>query len=139
MDVSYNRCQFTLIVVDESTRMVIAKDMASKDQAVTAALKHIVAKFAKVPAKPIIIGEGCILHTDSEIVLKSGPRIRLPCMVDRCSRSPPHTHESNAIAERRAIQTIFRMLQQACMPKKFLPVAMHHATHARNLSPISPR
>lgn len=137
---AYNKCKYALIVVDESTRTMVVKEMVTKDQAV-AALKHCIAEFAKLPSKPILVGEGCILHTDSESVLKSrdmAAYLASMRMVGRCS--PPHTHERNGIAER-AIQTIFNttraLLHQAGMPDRFWPVAMHHAVFVRNRSPTS--
>ena len=71
LDLAYNRARYALVVVDESTRMVAAKEMRTKDQVVDA-LKSIISSFSHHPGKKIVVSEGTsTLHSDSEAVLKS--------------------------------------------------------------------
>ncbi len=138
LDASYSKAKYALVIVDEATRMVAAKEMRSKDQSVDA-LQSIIAMFASHPSKHIVVGTGSIVHSDSEAVLKSrGMAAFLASKGITPRASPPHTHERNGIVER-AIQTVFdtarALLQQAELEDKFWPIAMHHAVYLRNRSP----
>jgi hypothetical protein len=138
LESSYNRAKYTLVVVDEATRMVAAQHMRTKDKLVEA-LKSIVSRFASLPGKPIVFGKGSILHCDSEAVFLSSEMSSYLASLQATPRaSPPHTHERNGIAER-AIQTVFdttrALLQQAEMPDNLWPVALQHAVYLRNRAP----
>jgi len=139
LDLAYNRARYALVVVDESTRMVAAKEMRTKDQVVDA-LKSIISSFSHHPGKKIVVSEGTsTLHSDSEAVLKSKEMLAFLASKGITARaSPPHTHERNGIVER-AIQTVFdtvnSLLQQADLDVKFWPIALQHAVYLRNRSP----
>ena len=138
LDSSYNRAKYALVVVDEATRICMAREMKSKDNVVDA-LRSVISSFARYPGKRIVIGEKTILHSDSEAVLKSKGMSDLLAAHRMTARaSPPHTHERNGIVER-AIQTLFDtvrvLLLQGNLDDKFWPVALQHAVYVRNRSP----
>jgi transposase InsO family protein len=126
--------------VDERTRYTVVKELQSKDQCVSA-FKEAIDDFARIPGVPIKVGEGSILHGDSERVLQSKNMHKF--LAERCispRASPPYTHERNGIAERQ-IRTLFDMvrslLQQADLPNKLWFLALQHAAYIRNRVPSS--
>ena len=139
LDSAYNRSKYALVVVDEATRVCVVKDMKSKD-GVVEALKACILALKRVPGgAKFKIGQGTMLHSDSEAVLKSvGMMAFLSSQHIAARASPPHTHERNGIVER-AIQTLFdtvrALLQQTCLDEKFWPLALHHAAYLRNRLP----
>jgi transposase InsO family protein len=125
LDLAYNKTQFTLVVVDEATRVVSTQALRSKAD-VPQALEIVFADFARHPLlKKIRIGSNTTLHTDSEAVLGSA---RLVAMLSErgvsLRASPPYAHERNGITER-AIQSLFdttrALLQQADMQDALWP------------------
>ena len=137
-NVAYNGAKYALILVDEATRITVAREMKSKDQCVSA-IKEAFDEFSRFHGKPIVIGNGTTLHGDSEIVLHSKDMVSFLASRNVQSRaSPPHTHERNGIVER-TIQSLFDMvrslLQNGNLEKKFWNVALQHAVYLRNRCP----
>ncbi len=136
---TYNRHRYVLVGVDDATRYVVVVSMETKDET-PAAFRALVRKFAQAPT-PIVVGEGTIVHTDSEkVVLSKTMQEYIHSLKAKERASPPYNHQRNGVVER-AIQTAFNtgraLLVGSKTPNRFWYVALEHAVYLRNRSPTS--
>lgn len=137
VDPSYHKRTYALVMVDEATRMVVVRDMVGKGNLVDA----LRGGFAAFAAAKIVIGEGSMLHSDSESVFQAKGVSALLASKHVVGRaSPPYTHERNGIAERK-IRTLFdttrALLRGADMSKRFWTIALQHAAFLLNHAPTT--
>jgi hypothetical protein len=132
---AYNGYSNAAIFVDESSRMVVAIPIVSKDHLADACRDA----FSEYRRNHVPVGQGSALHTDAEKVnLGKAMTTMLSEWQMSATASPPYTHERNGIVER-AIQSVFDvvrvLLQSGDMPQEYWPVALAHAVFLRNRLP----
>jgi hypothetical protein len=132
---SYNGSSYSAFFVDEATRVLVQRELSSKD-GIVKAWSEAYDEFNRMN---IPVQDGSILHGDAEVTLHSEAMLKLLATQRVQPRSsPPHTHERNGIVER-AIQSTFDMvralLRESEMGQEFWPIALQHAVCLRNRLP----